>query len=306
MSNYLGYECIICKKKFNESDDVVVCPECGTPYHRECYEECGRCVNEELHRTGSEWKQSADVQTDYKKCEGCGKINKPHSLICEECGKPLVDDLGKGIPQSGMPGGTAGMGNRSFAFDPMDKCCGMDPDEKFEDVKLSELSDFVRTNQLYYLPIFKRMKDFGKKASVNIVSFIFPQLYFANRKMWLWTAVSLILSLVFSIPYIIYMLGVMEITSDTLSRINVDSEMFRMIYNAANYLNIAFKVLIMLFANRIYYSHALNKIREIKVADENASSEKIASVGGTSIAAIVAVIVTEFILTAVVYFILMR
>ena len=34
MSNYLGSKCIMCGQEFKENDDIVVCPDCGTPYHR--------------------------------------------------------------------------------------------------------------------------------------------------------------------------------------------------------------------------------------------------------------------------------
>lgn len=32
-------------------DDVVTCPDCGTPHHRECYQELGKCANKNLHGT---------------------------------------------------------------------------------------------------------------------------------------------------------------------------------------------------------------------------------------------------------------
>ncbi|MBQ3919840.1 MAG: hypothetical protein II695_09210, partial [Oscillospiraceae bacterium] len=32
---YTGHKCMVCGKVFTDDDDVVVCVECGTPYHRE-------------------------------------------------------------------------------------------------------------------------------------------------------------------------------------------------------------------------------------------------------------------------------
>ena len=49
--DYLGLKCGVCGKNFEEEDDVVVCPECGTPAHRACYKEHGGCPNEEKHGT---------------------------------------------------------------------------------------------------------------------------------------------------------------------------------------------------------------------------------------------------------------
>ena len=32
MADYTGKKCIVCGGVFSENDDIVVCPECGTPY----------------------------------------------------------------------------------------------------------------------------------------------------------------------------------------------------------------------------------------------------------------------------------
>lgn len=58
VSNFTGSKCIICENEFNDNDDIVVCPECGTPYHRECYQKEGKCVNVRLHDQGKSWSDS--------------------------------------------------------------------------------------------------------------------------------------------------------------------------------------------------------------------------------------------------------
>ena len=45
--DYTGIKCPVCEKTFTKQDDVVVCPECGAPYHRECYQKEGHCIFEE-------------------------------------------------------------------------------------------------------------------------------------------------------------------------------------------------------------------------------------------------------------------
>ena len=40
---FTQYNCPVCKKQFEKGDDIVVCPECGAPHHRECYEQNGKC-----------------------------------------------------------------------------------------------------------------------------------------------------------------------------------------------------------------------------------------------------------------------
>ena len=48
----IGLKCGICEEAFETGDDVVVCPDCGTPMHRACYNETKQCPNFELHSEG--------------------------------------------------------------------------------------------------------------------------------------------------------------------------------------------------------------------------------------------------------------
>ena len=49
--NYQGVCCPVCGKPFQEGDDIVVCPECGAPHHRECYKSLGHCaLQDQLHQ----------------------------------------------------------------------------------------------------------------------------------------------------------------------------------------------------------------------------------------------------------------
>ena len=57
MVEYQGAPCQYCEKPFEENDDIVVCPECGTPYHRACYKEAGHCTNLALHAMGGSWQK---------------------------------------------------------------------------------------------------------------------------------------------------------------------------------------------------------------------------------------------------------
>lgn len=44
--NYLGKECMVCGSNMTETDWIVACPDCGMPYHKECWDEideCSRC-----------------------------------------------------------------------------------------------------------------------------------------------------------------------------------------------------------------------------------------------------------------------
>ena len=36
---FTNEKCPVCNNTFKEDDDIAVCPECGTPHHRECYKQ---------------------------------------------------------------------------------------------------------------------------------------------------------------------------------------------------------------------------------------------------------------------------
>jgi uncharacterized Zn finger protein (UPF0148 family) len=53
MEQFFGEPCPVCKQAFAEGDDIVVCPECGAPCHRGCWQ--GQCEFEALHSAEYRW-----------------------------------------------------------------------------------------------------------------------------------------------------------------------------------------------------------------------------------------------------------
>lgn len=97
---YTGNICDGCGNAFKEGDDIVVCPECATPQHRECYEKNNKCVNGHLHAEGFEWKSTVvqpkvsffkkEEQKEFSACPNCGHKNPKGSKQCEKCGMKLM------------------------------------------------------------------------------------------------------------------------------------------------------------------------------------------------------------------------
>ena len=67
--DFTKFHCPVCNKNFTENDDVVVCPECGTPHHRECYKITGKCFNEGLHGSENNLKENYKNPEEEKKTE---------------------------------------------------------------------------------------------------------------------------------------------------------------------------------------------------------------------------------------------
>lgn len=95
---YDGNNCDGCHKPLQQDEDIVVCPECATPQHRECYDKNGECVNAHLHGTDFVWqgkvkgdKNDASTLVNHEPekekliCPNCGHANYPGSKVCSNC-----------------------------------------------------------------------------------------------------------------------------------------------------------------------------------------------------------------------------
>lgn len=280
---YIGEECFRCGEKFKDGDDVVVCPDCGTPYHKSCYIKSGECINHQLHENGESWKPSMNADPPSPEiqdknslviCPRCRHLNNRSENNCINCGEPLNNaDESYNIPGFDT-------------IDPTQSYLGFNPDEAFtENADMKDLFDFVDVNTLYYIPLFKRMKDTGKKISFNLTCLLFPYFYFANRKMWLWAIVTAVISILLNIPFLLYTISqqatdipfMQEIINAIYSSRNLLNSLIE-ICNAADWL---MRVLLCLFANWLYYCFSVNSICKIKRNRGGcASSEQLKVKGG--------------------------
>lgn len=326
MSDYIGTRCIVCSEKFSTDDDVVVCPECGTPYHRSCYNKEGKCVNDILHKTGGSWKPAYDTGSSAEAnktmtCRHCGSVNPPMTLFCPRCGMPSENirndsDMAKQTFQGVDINENPDAYNANMNTPPMfnayminfsDPLCGFNPDEDVEGVKMADLGDFVGSNTHYYLPIFKRIKETGRSFSWNFCAMLFPELYFSYRKMPLLALLAWLGRIISQIPQMISALSQLKgmITlPEAISAINVTSSAFHGV------LVISYAVLysLMFFwgsnANKFYFQNAVKKIKSVKAKSDGRDVRgEIVRKGGTSALLLVLFIVLMALPTAALYFI---
>ncbi len=90
MNEYTNKPCGQCGESFTENDDVAVCPDCGTPIHRSCWN--GHCPNEDKH--GSfEWEKKTNEKpknvADKSICAICGKDIGERFIVCQDCGTAM-------------------------------------------------------------------------------------------------------------------------------------------------------------------------------------------------------------------------
>ena len=88
MPKYYGCPCEGCGQPLTLRDDIVVCPDCGAPYHRTCYEKLGRCIHNPAHAAGYEWKFPYQ-ENELRTCPSCGERTLRSEEHCRCCGAKL-------------------------------------------------------------------------------------------------------------------------------------------------------------------------------------------------------------------------
>lgn len=204
--NYSNQICPHCGKPLLEGEDIVVCPVCATPQHRECWMQAGHCANDALHASGYVWQkeETANNKEEYsvpagdaKICHICGSENPADSLHCGNCGALFGeensnapkncsfcgtqnDDDARHCKNCGAPlQGTASF----FGNNPYLQKSDIAPDELIGEHTADDLALFVQASAHRYLPKFKRFAS-GKKLSFNFAAFFFAPYWFFYRKLY--------------------------------------------------------------------------------------------------------------------------
>ena len=311
MANYIGKKCISCGELFNQGDDIVVCPECGTPYHRECYLKEGSCINTELHDSGMSWGETAQSGDESIRCIRCGFENASDKIFCEQCGTPLIkgqetESRPFNVPDSESEN-TEGDGEGTFnpfgasaggrghgaagGFGPIPGQMVFDKNSEVDGIKLEDYARYVRTNPLPFLSSFIRFGKFGRKISLNIPAFLFPHIYFFFRKMMLVGTILLVVNAVFNLPVMIDTLQSGRYMNYTIDLgIDTSSKLFKELYTAGFYLSFALQFVAGFLANYIYYKKAkkdITKLRSDETLTEEQVAERLPMIGGTSMGALI-------------------
>lgn len=290
MQEYQKQPCIVCGKLFTQEDDIVTCPECGTPYHRECWQKEGQCVNLKLHQSGESWMVQRKRELDAERAAERRAEEAEQAAARErgEAPKTFDAEIYDGI--------------RPTSDDPY---LGMDPEEKLGDATIRETAEFVGTNRLYYLPIFRLMKRTGKKISFNFLSLLFPHIYFANRKMWGLALTSLIVRVLLDVPSAITMMN--DSFDITVPWADISTAGFQIANRVCTVLYFAFALLWGLGANYFYYRFTQRKIVGLRktAGSQQELYAKLKSEGGTSLTNVLLIILQQFCFSFALAFVLM-
>lgn len=222
---YEGLSCPVCGQPFKETDDIVACPECGAPHHRDCWKQEGHCHYAAAHGTKDQWTRpepqpepvfQPDVQPGPapqsqgpapggKRCPYCGNLNTQYAEFCSRCGRelpssdwssPAPPPAGPYTPPGQVPpyAPPGGYGEYApFHMPVNDPYGGVGKDEPIEEVTAEEAAQVVAVNTQYYLPKFKKMSHNGARVSWNWPAFLITPCWLLYRK----NLLSGILTLIF-------------------------------------------------------------------------------------------------------------
>ena len=259
-SEQSNISCAFCHAYLFEEDDVVYCPVCGAPYHRECYNTVGHCALEELHGTENQYDKLKQKQAEQEK-------EKQQHFEDSQTEQPKYQPFNQPF------------GNSVY----IDFLGGVPKDYKLdEDVTADDAKNFVLSNTMRYIPKFARLSK-QHKSSWNFMAFFFPCGWFLSRKMCkngIIAGVFEIISSLLTIPFMHFLVGNDVITSTgqyDFQRIQeILPEMSPAIFVAAvaaSLLYLSIRIICGIFGDYWYKVHTVNTIKKIKTESDDIETE---------------------------------
>ena len=236
---YENVNCTACGELFTAADDVVVCPVCGAPHHRDCWQRTGCCAMQNEHENGYTWVFPANAQkTDPEparapearpeqdgiklrngeavvECPHCGSPNYGNDIYCLRCGARLDGQTPEREqpPMGGAEDYRQDMNQfREIRYD-FDRFGGISPDAMVDGIPCAEYSDYVggsRPGRI--IRKVSTMERYGRKLSWSWSALLLGPLWFFWRRM---KKEGLIISIV--LLFFAAMYGVVQIDGPLVS-----------------------------------------------------------------------------------------
>ena len=280
MDNYFRYsnqKCPVCENEFLTTDDIVVCPLCGTPHHRDCYKKNGECGNYDKHSEGFRWTPE-EVN-----------LQQPEQPESEQQDAPEQPPI-----------------NPFFGANPLSQF----PQELEDNVSTEEVAGFVQIHAIKYLSNFFYTKS--NKKTFSWAAFFFTPYWFFYRKMYklgaIFMALSLLLTVGFNIlPPVQTLYNDMtewtekysvenadDLTEEEMAQAYKEQQEFilgnptgSVLIMVQGALSLAVQIFVGFKANKWYYNHTVTNIKKIKAEEQDPQKQKLLffKSGGCSVGA---------------------
>lgn len=293
MQEYLNKNCAECGEKFTETDDIAVCPDCGTPVHRSCWN--GHCPNETKHAEGFDWDkaQSNSESANTHSAEGnicsiCKNTITDRAVHCPDCGEPM--HLNCFLKEGACPNRENHDGSyfdeESLHNEDGTPRIYINSFDSFADkimkhpvrdrntgepltchgVTQAELVHFLGKDYIStprYMGIFMRMAMTGKKAFFNLWAGLFMPYYQFYQKMIGPGLVLLMLSFVLSVPQLMWQTEFLMTGASASAEAPVAAPMADLI-NILSFVSLGIQILLAFFGDYMYMRWTVHRILSLR------------------------------------------
>ncbi len=265
---FTNEKCPVCNNTFEHDDDIVVCPECGTPHHRECYMENKSCANHHKHSEDYRWEPT------FIPLEETETLNKPEEQ------KSIYQQA---VEMSEMPFPTI----QAEKINPFFR-------ERFGDledgVPAEDVAIFVRQESHRYVSKFQKITE--GKLTWNWAAFFFTPYWFFYRKLHkigsVIFAIFLLITSISFLPPVVqlntdiasfeaeiqeiadsdrteeeYQAALLEITSE-MSKTIQQNRTGAVLIMSQSVASVVLSIFVGLNANKWYYKHIKSQLKAVK------------------------------------------
>ena len=191
MPKYYGCPCEGCGQPLTLRDDIVVCPDCGAPYHRTCYEKLGRCIHSPTHAAGYEWKFPYQ-ENELRTCPSCGERTLRSEEHCRCCGAKLP-------PEGAEQPNDRAEEEQNFDYasfyrqfeegnvpDPLKEAyqAAFGKEEQMDGISCKDWNAYIGRSAPSYMTTYSRMELTHSKIAMSFSALLFGPFYFFYRKAW--------------------------------------------------------------------------------------------------------------------------
>lgn len=312
--DFLGNHCPVCGKPFHADDDIVVCPDCGTPHHRACFDAVGHCAHQKRHAEGYDYAEDdQNVNSNIVYCRSCGKENDKNAFFCKYCAAPLsaADENRGSTPNPGT--GAAGSPNAGYPYPFMDPLAGVPGETDMGDgVTAGEIAKYVKQNTPYFVRVFNNIKEFNR-SRFSFVGALFGGGYLLYRKMYklgvILTALQLAMTIVsiFVQQSTVYRDFLTQYSSastvtqmfEYVSMLTTANQFVLYLPFIISIVNLVMHIVIGAVTNRLYFKHCKEQVVKIKssVSDGENPDTVLQTKGGVNMPLAISLLITNIILT---------
>ena len=271
-----GVSCVRCHAYLFPEDDIVYCPVCGAPHHRECYNQLGPCALEEFHGTDRQYDKVKAREEEQAAAEMPNTGENAEGLItCQMCHEKYDFAL-NACPKCGAPN----IAKAGGSFVNFDFLGGVPADYDIGDgITADEAKRFVAANTPRYIPKFAVLNA-KNKLSWNWLAFLFPCGWMLSRKMYKNGIIAGLLTVISSLFYLPFMNAINNLGTTPGE---TQAQIMQSIYEhlpkmgaaviaallAGFVLNIAVRILSALFGDYLYKQYAISSIKTIRAESED-------------------------------------